>query len=1305
MSASSTATRSELALLLAPALLLMRPTWWVGLAVAALWLLWRRAAPPARERWLFSGFLAVSLALLIAADLVEARARRAAAPSAEELARAYTRTWESLARDLEELSTALGRLPPAEGDGAAFRSLERLAAASLPSRTFLLLDPSGEPLVWGGAGLLHRLAVEELPASGYAARQGATSATLVALRQIVGQDGRTYRLVAAESRLFGEAPPLTFAEVSPPRWARWCLSARPPASAGWTLVASPGAPTLALEGPVEPARTVAPSFRSWSLALLGLGLFGLAALRGMALALLARTVLLDPARAWTAALHGWVGLLAIAWGMGAGRRETLILGVGLAVGALGWRLGRASFPGRPWLGAALGLAVLIGIAELAVPWPVDELDLISGMGFGVNLAAVRVGIAAAVFGALRCLPWRRVAAGTWVLALVLAVILSAAAWEVGARLRLESAATGELELLLPPGPARLAELDRGLAGHFARVDLARAVASWGVLDDRGDLAYALWRASPLARPDALSALALDWPGEPPSSFSYGLPLDDLGELDRSPARWAGLVPPAFRARSIAGEAMLSAAGAPVVRVRYWLVPRPGFGPRPRVIEDLAADLLRWSGARRRGDALPSRSPWVLYSERGEVELSPWKEATPTRAAVTAPRESGRVATPDGLLPVVSRRAEGLTAALFLRGLRPAARLERVAVHVAGALAAIAILGLTVLALALPRSMVRDMLGRTLRSYSKRLILLYSLLILLPLGLLYGLLSQALGQRIEREQRLAAEAALNSAQRVLGEYVLSLEPGFGLGTALDDALLEWLSRVVGHEIHLYWGGEVYASSKRELFAAGLLPRRLPGAVWERLALEGDRLVARAARAGRAEFLELYAALAVPGADPRRSRLFLAMPLLAQQEEAIAETERIQRRTLLATLAAFLLLAALGTRLARAFTRPITELVAGTQRIAAGATGLGVRPSGLELAALAEAIDQMARRIAEGRAQLLREKRLVDGIVEAVTSAVVYVDRAGNVLLVNRLARELLRVAPGDRLETRLELRPELAPAARFVGAAGEELMQETVRLAPTRGESRDWSLVWVPLAGGGEPGFLFIVEDISEVLRAQRLAAWAEMARIIAHEIKNPLTPIRLSAEHLREAWARDRDHFASVFERCTTNILKQVEELRGIASEFSTYSHIPAIDRQPGDLVATLREVVEMYRDASPGGVQVELAAGPPELAARFDGRLLARALRNLIENAMRASSGRGHVEVALEALDGLARIRVADDGPGVPEELLERIFEPYFSTHAGGTGLGLPIARRIVEEHEGTLTARNLPTGGLEVAITIPVR
>jgi two-component system nitrogen regulation sensor histidine kinase NtrY len=192
---------------------------------------------------------------------------------------------------------------------------------------------------------------------------------------------------------------------------------------------------------------------------------------------------------------------------------------------------------------------------------------------------------------------------------------------------------------------------------------------------------------------------------------------------------------------------------------------------------------------------------------------------------------------------------------------------------------------------------------------------------------------------------------------------------------------------------------------------------------------------------------------------------------------------------------------------------------------------------------------------------------------------------------------------------------------------------------------------------------------------------------------------------MMEVYKHDPEHFDRVFERCTANILTQVDELRSIASEFSAYSSIPRIDPKPADLVASMADLVEGYRAAPPPGVTVDFEPETPAIVTRFDAKLLHRAVRNLIENALRATTvSGGRVLVRLDQLNGFARIAVLDSGPGVPPDLLPRIFDPYFSTHDTGTGLGLPIARRIAEEHGGGITARNRPEGGLEVMVTLPV-
>ena len=957
--------------------------------------------------------------------------------------------------------------------------------------------------------------------------------------------------------------------------------------------------------------------------------------------------------------------------------------------ALGWLL-----PPTPTGAAGLTAFLLLAVAAALHDHPVAALPPLAAGGAAATLWTARSA-------------WRRRPAAIVPL-ILLAALLGAAAWQTAYRFELARALRVRLlPAMAAPSQPELADTWRRLEGHLAAIDLGKQVprSPDGLLPT--DLAYLLWRRSPLDRGNALTALIVTPHLARPVSFSYGLPLTETGEIDRDPVRWGPLGPPSWQDLLVSGEVQLKSQGGVWGTARFWLLPQPGFQLRTPRGEDLALGLLRGGPTERGPTGLPREVRYALYDKNGNAELSPWRE-TPSLPPALRARAADRVATPEGDAWAVARRDERGTAVLFLPVLGVWDALEAVGGLALSMLLLVLAAAALVALLALTRASFRDALRRAVRSYSKRLLLIYGVLLLLPLAALNVLLLRNLEERLQAEQRAGGEKEVRSAQQVLGEYVASLEPGFGIETALDDELLVWLSRVLHHEVNLYWGSTINASSKRELFSAALLPERIPGDIYARLALLGHDLAWRTSSAGGTPYLELYAPLRIPGAGEGKPRLFLSLPLLAQQQELQSELLELRRRALLLTAAIFLVAAAVGGRLAGTFTRPIQQLVEGTRRIAGGATSLELALSEQELAALAAAIDEMARKIAEGRQRLVREKQVVERMVENVNSAVVSLDERGRVLLANRLAGELLGVGVGDPLRDAVAAREELAPVAAFLarvaGEPGETQPAETTVHLPGGGDEREVRLAWVPVPGAGEPSALLVLEDVTEVLRSQRLQAWAEMARIIAHEIKNPLTPIRLSTEHMAEVHQRDPAHFDEVFERCTRNILRQVDELQQIAQEFSVYSRIPRLDAQPGDLAATVGEVVETYGSAARTGVAVRFAGDGGPLPARFDARLLRRALRNLLENALRASAGRGDVEVQLERRDGAAAITVADRGPGVPAELLQRIFDPYFSTHDTGTGLGLPITRRIVEEHGGSIAAKNRTGGGLEVVIMIPV-
>jgi HAMP domain-containing protein len=540
---------------------------------------------------------------------------------------------------------------------------------------------------------------------------------------------------------------------------------------------------------------------------------------------------------------------------------------------------------------------------------------------------------------------------------------------------------------------------------FGEIDLHRIAPLDVDRLDRQDLAFEIWHHSPLAGYGALSALVIFPDDGQVSSFGFGLPVSEESAVEWSPDLWPGFELPVWRDSVVVGEVELMMENRPWGWARYWMVLRPGFRLHQATTEDLAAGLLRGGPAvRPPTESALEPARYALYSPQGEPRVSPWTEP-PTLPTELLAGGSGSIATPTGPATVFTARDADGVRALFLPRLSPVESLERVAILAVGTGLVLALVTMAAVLLILPGTGMVPRLSQALRSYSKRLLVVYAALLGVPLLLMNLVVLGVLGGELERAQQDAGQRALESAQRVLGEYVLSLEPGFGVDAALNNDVLIWLSRVVHHEVNLYWRSSVYASSKPELFTAGLLPKRIPGEIFSRLTLLGHETASRVNRTGETEYLELYGPLSVPGVSIADSRLFLSIPLLAQEEVVSAEIASLRRKAVLGTTLLVLLMAAIGNRLARGFTRPLTEIVEGTQRIAAGERSLELAPAESELATLVEAIDRMAAKIDEGRQGLLREKQVVEGMVENITSAVVSIDSTGRVLLLNAVARKL------------------------------------------------------------------------------------------------------------------------------------------------------------------------------------------------------------------------------------------------------------------------------------------------------------
>jgi nitrogen fixation/metabolism regulation signal transduction histidine kinase len=413
-------------------------------------------------------------------------------------------------------------------------------------------------------------------------------------------------------------------------------------------------------------------------------------------------------------------------------------------------------------------------------------------------------------------------------------------------------------------------------------------------------------------------------------------------------------------------------------------------------------------------------------------------------------------------------------------------------------------------------------------------------------------------------------------------------------------------------------------------------------------------------------------------------------------------------------------------AQRLVRPVQDLIEGTRAVGKGdfATRLPL-PSRDEMGFLVHSFNDMTKRLRRARAEaqhsqeaVERERERLAIILARLSTGVLAIDRHMTVRMANQAAGAILgtefAAATGKPL-------PELAGGnerlGQFVGAlavrfaAGREEWREQLDLDSSAGR-RTLMCACTPLPGEDrDMGFVIVFDDITTLLAAQRDAAWGEVARRLAHEIKNPLTPIQLSAERLRRrllAGMSERD--AEILERGTRTIVQQVQTMQQMVNAFSEYARAPEMQITRFSLNQLVTEVADLYRSQDPR-VRIRLDLDPKLESIEADRGRVRQILNNLLTNALEALEGAAgptlELDSKFESTDeaDYASLTVCDNGPGFQRELLGRVFDPYVTSKPKGTGLGLAIVKKIVEEHGGRIDADNRPEGGARVRVVLPVK
>jgi len=428
---------------------------------------------------------------------------------------------------------------------------------------------------------------------------------------------------------------------------------------------------------------------------------------------------------------------------------------------------------------------------------------------------------------------------------------------------------------------------------------------------------------------------------------------------------------------------------------------------------------------------------------------------------------------------------------------------------------------------------------------------------------------------------------------------------------------------------------------------------------------------------------------------------------------------------------------GLYLARRLMSPLLALGEGLQKVSHGDLEARIEvPADDEIAVIVTAFHQMTDELRSSRAAieashrdltganraLAAERAQIAAVLDNLAVGVVAIDGQGRVLSANGAAQQMLRLKREELLgaplaealagDSRSALvgfveraraangGPGASPGLPPGGRISEQLS------FPVAGNWRTFeaSATLLPAGDGGEPGLVLLLEDLTELIRAQKLATWTEAARRVAHEIKNPLTPIRLAAERLRARNRQDEAPDAALVERSVDIIVREVDSMQALVDEFSRFARMPGPRFVATRFEPLADELTAMYRDLK-SGVRVDARVDPATGEVWLDGEQIRRALINLLDNALEATQAPGEVRLEVRRAGGQIEITVSDTGRGVPPEDRDKLFLPFFSRKGRGSGMGLAIVQRIVHDHDGTIVVEENSPRGSVFRVTLPAR
>jgi two-component system nitrogen regulation sensor histidine kinase NtrY len=408
-----------------------------------------------------------------------------------------------------------------------------------------------------------------------------------------------------------------------------------------------------------------------------------------------------------------------------------------------------------------------------------------------------------------------------------------------------------------------------------------------------------------------------------------------------------------------------------------------------------------------------------------------------------------------------------------------------------------------------------------------------------------------------------------------------------------------------------------------------------------------------------------------------------------------------------------------KISRGITDPIQELAKATEQVAKGDLDMKISTSrNDEIGLLVNSFNNMVRELKEGKESLHsawlkseQSRLIIENIIKNINSGVIYLDTEGTILTINSAACKILAIKQEEIISRNYSVLLSVLKSDELTSIV------KNIRVRDFKGIERELRVpigdrvrllrIFITTLGDTENflGTLVVFDDLTEIARAEKALAWQEVARRMAHEIKNPLTPIQLSTEHMIKKWQSRDEDFGKIFDRSTKAIIKEVESLKNLVNDFSRFGKMPEIKKVPVMITAIIEEVVNLYKDYR--DVSIEMTSRGEETPVELDAEQFKRVIINLVGNAIQAMHNQGKINISIghDIRSNRVSINITDNGPGIPDEDKEKLFLPYFSTKKDGTGLGLAIANKVVTDHRGYIRIRDNDPRGTIFSIELPIK